>query len=71
MPSAAFQELIERVITDEAFSARLEKEHEAALKEYDLTDDERQALLSGNQEALSALGLDERVSKKYYRGPGF
>lgn len=70
MPSPGFQQLIERVVTDEAFLARIEKEHEAALAEFDLTDDERQALLSGDQDKLAAFGVDERISKAYYRRPG-
>jgi hypothetical protein len=63
MPSEAFQKLLERVVSDDAFFARLESDREATLAEYDLTEDERQALRSGEAAKLSAVGLDERVSK--------
>ncbi len=65
MPSEAFQQLIERAVTDEAFASRLQSDRDAALADYELTEDERQALLSGDPEKLSALGLDERITKTY------
>ena len=69
MPSPAFQELFERAFTDEAFVQRLQTEHEQALAEYDLTDEERDALLSLDQTKVSALGVDERISKRFGGGP--
>lgn len=65
MPSAAFLQLFERAFTDEAFVQRLQTEHERALDEFDLTDDEREALLSLDPTRVEALGVDERISKAF------
>jgi len=65
MPSPAFIELFERAFTDEAFVQKLQTEHEKALDEYDLTGEEREALLSLDQVKVEALGVDERVSKAF------
>ncbi len=66
MPSEGFQQLIERVITDESFAQRLQTDHEGALSEYELSPDERESLLSGDASKLEAMGLDERIAKYYY-----
>jgi hypothetical protein len=65
MPSDSFRTVVERAITDEAFAARLRSDRETALAEYDLSDDEKQALISSDPDRLSALGLDDRVSKSF------
>lgn len=65
MPSKAFDELFERAFTDEAFVQRLQTEHEKALEEFDLTPEEREALLSLDLARVEALGVDERVSKAF------
>jgi hypothetical protein len=65
MPSPAFVELFERAFSDEAFVQRLQTEHEHALDEYDLTPDEREALLSLDASRVVALGVDERISKRF------
>lgn len=65
MPSPAFVELFDRVFTDEAFVQKLQTEHEKALDEYDLTAEEREALLSLDPVKVEALGVDERVSKAF------
>ncbi len=67
MPSEALQQLIDRVITDESFAQRLKSDREGALSEYQLTTDEREAVLSGDSSKLEALGLDQRVSKLAYQ----
>jgi hypothetical protein len=65
MPSPAFVELMERAFSDEAFAARLTDEHEKVLDEYDLTAEEKEALLSLDESRVAALGVDERVSKAF------
>ena len=65
MPSPAFEALFDRVFTDEAFVQKLQTEHEKALAEYELTADEREALLSLDPARVEALGVDERVSKSF------
>jgi len=66
MPSEGFQQLIDRVISDEAFAQRLQTEPEAVLSEYQLTPDEFEALRSSDSAKLAAIGVDERVSKFFY-----
>ncbi|MFN8521622.1 MAG: Os1348 family NHLP clan protein [Chloroflexota bacterium] len=68
MPSPAFMELFDRVFSDEGFVQKLRTEHESALDEFDLTAEERQALLSLDVAQVEALGVDERISKRF-RGP--
>jgi hypothetical protein len=46
MPSPALDQIIERAFTDEAFARRLETDREAALSEYQLSDDEKTTLMS-------------------------
>ena len=64
MPSRDFEKMVERAISDEAFAAKLQSDIEAAMAEYDLTDEEKQALRSRDAAQLQSLGLDERVSKR-------
>ena len=61
--SEALNQVIERASTDEAFRSKLQSDPTGALAGYDLTPDERAALMSGDHEALQALGVDARVSK--------
>jgi hypothetical protein len=65
MPSPAFHQLFERAFSDEAFAQKLQTEHEKALDEYELTAEEREALLSLDPARVSALGVDERISKSF------
>ena len=64
MPSKGFEELIERAVSDEAFAERLRTDLEGAIAEYQLTEDEKQALRSRDSAQLRALGVDERISKR-------
>lgn len=63
MVSKAFEDLIERAVSDEAFAQRLKTDLAGAVAEYNLPEDEKQALLSRDPAQLQALGLDERISK--------
>ena len=64
MPSQGFEELISRTISDEAFAERLRTDPDSAMGEYDLSDEEKDALRSRDPAKLQALGLDERISKR-------
>ena len=61
--SEALNQVIERASTDAAFRAKLQSDPTGALAGYDLTPDERAAVLSGDPGRIGALGLDARVSK--------
>jgi hypothetical protein len=61
--SEALNKLIERASTDASFRSRLESDPANALAGYDLTPEERSAVLSGDSGRLGALGLDTRVTK--------
>lgn len=63
MSLQALTQLLERAVTDEAFLAQLKVDFTAAVKGYDLTPDEIDALKSGDQARLGAVGVDERLSK--------
>ena len=61
--SEALNQVIERASTDATFRAKLQSDPTNALAGYDLTPDERAAVLSGDSSRIEALGLDARVSK--------
>ena len=56
-------QVVERASADAAFRAQLQRSPENALAGYDLTGAERAALLSGDPEQLTELGVDARISK--------
>ena len=68
MPSPAFQQLFERIFSEDGFEARLCAEQGELLDQFELTSDERAALLSGDASRVLQLGLDERVSKHFGGG---
>ena len=55
--------IVERAVSNPAFRAQLTSNPNSALAGYDLTAEERAALLSGDAGQLRALGVDARVSK--------
>ena len=55
--------VIERASADAAFRAQLEANPESALAGYELTADERAAVLRGEAPEDESLGVDARVSK--------
>jgi hypothetical protein len=61
--SEALNQVIERASTDAAFRSRLQSDPASALAGYDLTPDERAAVMSGDAGRIGALGLDSRVTK--------
>ena len=56
-------QVVERASTDAQFRAQLERDPENALAGYDLTPQERSALLSGDENQLRELGVDQRITK--------
>ena len=63
MSSAGVAVFLERALTDEAFQARLNVDPHEVMTQFDLTEDEKAAILSGSAEEVRDLGLDERLSK--------
>lgn len=61
---------LEKALNDEAFQAQLKEDPDRALGEFDLTDSEIDAIKSGGEEELQALGVDERLSKLAFFGGG-
>jgi len=58
-------QIIGRAVTDSAFREELFTNPEAALQSYDLSDDEKQALMQVKKEDLEDFGgkLDKRITK--------
>ncbi|HLH24473.1 MAG TPA: Os1348 family NHLP clan protein [Chloroflexota bacterium] len=63
MSQEALSKVIERASTDAAFRAQLANSPESALAGYDLTPEERAAVMNGDSGTMSSLGVDARVSK--------
>ena len=63
MSQEMLTKIVERLSTDEAYRQQLASNPEVALKGYDLTADERAALMSGDSAKLESLGVDARLSK--------
>ena len=55
--------VIERASTDEAFRKQLQSNPDAALATYELTAEEKAALMSGDTSKMGEMGLDARVTK--------
>jgi hypothetical protein len=67
MSLQGIEQVLERGAREPDFSSKI-KADPSVLDEYDLTEDERTALLTGNQEQLEALGMEDRVTKTLFRG---
>lgn len=63
MSEETLAKVIERASTDATFRAQLKDSPESALAVYDLTDDERAAVLHAAPARSGAIGVDVRVSK--------
>ncbi|MBI5198768.1 MAG: hypothetical protein HZA09_01965 [Nitrospirae bacterium] len=66
MSKQAVIQVLEKALSDKAFVAQLKTNFDAAIKGYDLTTDEIAALKNGDEGALRAMGVDERLSKPFY-----
>ena len=63
MSRQTIAQVVDRASTDAQFRAQLERDPENALAGYDLTPQERSALLSGDENQLRELGVDQRITK--------
>lgn len=70
MTQGAVSKVIGRAVTDAEFRALLFSDPDQALKDYDLTDDEVDALKNLKQEDLEDFStkLDSRITKRAWRG---
>ena len=64
MSREALIQVVERLSVDGAFRSQLEGDPTSALAGYELTSDERAALLSRDAAKRQALGLDARITKQ-------
>ncbi len=62
MTRQAMQAVLDRAGKDQRFNWRMMTEPDAALAEYELTPQEREALKSGDRARLVECGLDERLA---------
>ncbi len=60
-------QILERALNDETFAAQLKTNFDAAVKGYDLSADEIAALKKGDETALRAMGVDQRLNKPWFR----
>ena len=67
MSLKGIEEILERGAREPYFANQI-KQDPSLLDQYDLTDDERQALLVGDVDAIDALSLEDRVTKSLLRG---
>jgi hypothetical protein len=63
MTEQTIRQIVQRAVRDGAFRAQLKRDPAGALAEFKLTAEERSALISGDPAQLTALGVDQRVSK--------
>jgi hypothetical protein len=67
MASDVVSQIIVRMAKDPAFRAQLSQGNTAAIAGYALSADERGALLGGDPNHITALGVDIRATKFYPR----
>jgi len=67
MSLQGIEQVLERGAREPDFSSKI-KADPRLLDAYDLTELERGALLSGDQDQLEALGMEDRVTKTLFRG---
>ncbi len=67
MSMQAVTEILERALSDAAFREQLKTNFDATIKGYDLTDNEKAALKKGDETALRAMGVDQRLNKPWWR----
>jgi hypothetical protein len=68
MTETVLREIVHRAVREGSFRAQLRSEPAKALTGYDVTAEERTAITSGDPTRLSALGIDQRMSKAYSAG---
>ena len=67
MSIAAIEQILERGARDPEFATAIRKDP-TLLNQFDLTADERSAILSRDEGKIEALGMNERVTKSLFRG---
>ena len=68
MTETVLREIVHRAVRDGSYRAQLQRDPAAALAGYALGADERSALISGDPARLTALGVDQRMSKAFTVG---
>ena len=68
MSKEALAKVVQRAISDAAFRRQLSTDPSGALRGFDLTSDETSAIRSADAGKLSALGIDQRMSKAFTLG---
>ena len=68
MSKEALAKVVQRAISDAAFRRQLSTDPTGALRGFDLSADESMAVRSGDAGRLSALGVDQRMSKAFTLG---
>lgn len=63
MSADSVKEVIAKLVSDEEFRNALLEDAEAALKDFDLTEEEREQLSSLDEEMVNAEDLEERISR--------
>lgn len=70
MSKEALAKVVQRAISDAAFRRQLSTDPSGALRGFDITSDEAAAIRSADAGKLSALGIDQRMSKAFTLGGG-
>ena len=68
MSKSSVQQVIQRAVSDAAFRRQLQREPAKALAGFDLTAEERSSITGGDPARLTALGVDQRMSKAFALG---
>ncbi len=68
MTETVLKQIVQRAVKDGSFRAQLHTDPAKALAGYGITTDERTALASGDPARLTALGVDQRMSKAFSAG---
>ena len=68
MSKEAITKVVQRAISDAGFRRQLSTDPTGALRGFDLSADEAAALRAGDAGRLSALGVDQRMSKAFALG---
>jgi hypothetical protein len=68
MSKSSVQQVIQKAVSDAAFRRQLQREPAKALAGFDLTAEERSSIAGGDPARLTALGVDQRMSKAFALG---
>jgi hypothetical protein len=68
MTETVLKQIVQRAVRDGSFRAQLRSDPNKALAGFGITTDERTALASGDPARLTALGVDQRMSKAFSAG---